>query len=44
MKNKIQLGLVFLLSFIISACVSSPLKSPCDEHANFCGTQTKINQ
>lgn len=44
MKNELQLGLVFLLSVMISACASGPLKAPCDEHATFCGTQTKINQ
>ena len=41
---KMKLGLVFLMSMLISACVSGPLKAPCNEHASFCGTKTKINQ
>ena len=35
--------LLFSVMFI-TACVSQPLKAPCDEHAKFCGTKTKINQ
>jgi len=31
-------------TMFLTACVSQPLKAPCDEHANFCGTKTKINQ
>ena len=43
MKNEIKLGLVFLLSVMITACANDPLKAPCDTHAHFCGTKTKIN-
>lgn len=44
MKNEIQLGLVFLLSILISACATDQLKAPCDYHARYCGSKTKINQ
>ncbi len=35
---------VLLLSYVLAACASDPLKAPCDVHAHFCGTKTKINQ
>lgn len=44
MKLEIQLGIIFLISILLSACASGPLKAPCNEHASFCGTKTKINQ
>lgn len=44
MKNELQLCLVFLMSVVMTACATGPLKAPCDEHATFCGTKTKINQ
>lgn len=40
---QIKLGIIFLMSVLLSACASSPLKAPCDAHATFCGTKTKIN-
>lgn len=49
-KNKlstnleIKLVIVFLISVLLSACVSQPLKAPCNQSASFCGTKTKINQ
>lgn len=48
-KNKknyslqVRLGIIFLTSVLLSACVSSPLQAPCDAHASFCGNKTKIN-
>lgn len=44
MKIKCQLICVLLISALFSACVSDPLKAPCDASASFCGTKTKINQ
>ena len=41
---QIKLGLVFLLSVLMTACASEPLKAPCNQYATFCGTKTKINQ
>lgn len=43
MQLKIKLGLIFLLTTLISACANGPLKAPCNQYANFCGTKTKIN-
>jgi len=40
---QIRLGILFLMSVLLSACVSSPLQAPCDAHASFCGSKTKIN-
>lgn len=44
MKREMKMALVFLISVLISGCVSKPLKAPCNEYATFCGTKTKINQ
>jgi len=41
---QMRLGIIFLMSVLTSACVSTPLKAPCDAHASFCGTKTKINR
>lgn len=41
---EIKLGIVFLISILLSACVSQPLKAPCNQYASFCGSKTKINQ
>jgi hypothetical protein len=43
MKLEIQLSIIFLASILLSACAGE-LKAPCDQHATFCGTKTKINQ
>lgn len=43
MNLQIKLGLIFLMSVLVTACVSTPLKAPCDQHATFCGVKTKIN-
>jgi len=40
---QIKLGILFLMSVLLSACVSAPLKAPCDQYATFCGAKTKIN-
>lgn len=48
-KNKtdvslqVRLGIVFLMSVLLSACATEPLKAPCNQYASFCGTKTKIN-
>jgi len=39
----IRLAAIFLMSIFMTACASDPLKAPCNEHATFCGTKTKIN-
>jgi hypothetical protein len=44
MKYKIGWSCVVLVSLLISACSMNPLKSPCDEMADFCGSKTKINK
>jgi hypothetical protein len=44
MNLEIKLGMVFLMSVLMMACASGPLKAPCNQYANFCGTKTKINQ
>ena len=44
MHLKMQLSILFLISTLLSACASGPLKAPCNEHATFCGVKTKINQ
>ena len=44
MKYAVNGCVVVLLSLIISACASDPMKAPCNAHASFCGTKTKINQ
>lgn len=44
MKQVNKLFVIFLTSWLLSACVSKPLRAPCDVHASFCGTKTKINQ
>lgn len=44
MKIKVNLIVVFMVSIFLSACMSNPLKAPCDQHPTFCGTKTKINQ
>jgi hypothetical protein len=43
MKLEIKLSLIFLMSVLLSACASDPLKAPCNHYASFCGTKTKIN-
>jgi hypothetical protein len=48
MKNtnhslQLKLGILFLISILLSACANDPLKAPCDQYATFCGTKTKIN-
>lgn len=40
----IKLGLVLVMSVLLSACASGPLKAPCNQYATFCGTKTPINQ
>ena len=40
---QVRLGIIFLISVLLSACASTPLKAPCDQYASFCGTKTKIN-
>ncbi len=40
---KLHLSLIMLITVLVSACVTSPLKAPCDEQAHFCGSKTKIN-
>jgi len=35
--------ITLFLSLLLTACASDPLKAPCNEHASFCGTKTKIN-
>lgn len=44
MSLQVKLGIIFLMSVLVSACVSSPLQAPCNEHASFCGSKTKINR
>jgi len=44
MKLKTKLSILFVISILLSACASGPLKAPCNEYANFCGTKTKINR
>lgn len=44
MTKILKFGAILSLSFFMMACASQPLKAPCDEHAHFCGTKTKINQ
>ena len=44
MKLEIQLGLIFLMSVLMSACASEQLNAPCDQYATLCGSKTKINQ
>lgn len=39
-----RLGIIFLISMLLAACTSSPLKAPCDAHARWCDSKTKINQ
>jgi hypothetical protein len=34
---------IALLVTLLTGCATE-LKAPCDEHATFCGTKTKINQ
>ena len=35
---------VGILSFLfLSGCASTQLEAPCNQHATFCGTKTKIN-
>lgn len=41
---QIKMILILLMSAFLTACVSGPLKAPCDPDAHFCGTKTKINQ
>jgi len=41
---KIKLITLFLMSMVVAACATEPLKAPCNEHATFCGSKTKINQ
>ena len=41
---KIKFILILLMSSFLAACSTGPLKAPCDSHARFCGTKTKINQ
>jgi hypothetical protein len=41
---QMKLGIIFLMSILMSACTSAPLKAPCDAHASFCGSKTKINR
>jgi hypothetical protein len=41
---QIRLSLIFLMSVLMTACASEPLKAPCNQYATFCGTKTKINQ
>lgn len=41
---KIKLIVVVLVSFVLAACASEPLKAPCDAHGHNCGAKTKINQ
>lgn len=43
MSNKVKLSIIFLMTLFMTACASSPLKAPCDQHASFCGSKTKIN-
>lgn len=42
--QKMKFVFVVFLSVLVTACASEPLKAPCDQHATFCGTKTKINQ
>ncbi|MDR3490998.1 MAG: hypothetical protein P4M12_03005 [Gammaproteobacteria bacterium] len=41
---KLKLGFIVLISLIMTACATSSFKAPCDQHAHFCGSKTKINQ
>ena len=44
MKLKIKILSFFIMSALLSACASDPLKAPCNQYASFCGAKTKINQ
>lgn len=39
-----KLGMVFVISALVTACANQPMKAPCDRYASFCGTKTKINR
>jgi hypothetical protein len=41
---KLKLLMVVLMSTVVTACASAPLKAPCDLQGHYCGTKTNINQ
>lgn len=43
MTTRTKFFLVVLLSILMCACASE-LRAPCDAHAHFCGSKTKITQ
>lgn len=40
---KIKLFIMAVIISVMTGCASQGMKSPCNEHANFCGNKTKIN-
>ncbi len=44
MNIKMKFIFVVMMCVGISACMSQPLKAPCNEYGTFCGAKTKINQ
>jgi hypothetical protein len=44
MKRQLKLSLIALLCAVMTACATGTLEAPCDQHAHFCGSKTKINQ
>jgi hypothetical protein len=45
MKKQIKsIGALLVLVGMMTGCASTSLKAPCDHHATFCGTKTKINR
>jgi hypothetical protein len=39
-----KLVVIVLVGFMVTACATSQLQSPCDQYAHFCGSKTKISQ
>jgi hypothetical protein len=40
---KTKLLTLLILAGLMTSCASEGLKAPCNQHASFCGSKTKIN-